>query len=200
MVTHPIKIVKMSTATVANTGTRHWTYQDYLQLDDEQRYEIIEGELLEISTPSPFHQWYSSNLFLLLSKFVHEYRLGYIFHAPLDVILSPANVVQPDILFIAKARREIIQERGIFGAPDLVVEIVSPSSVHRDYHAKQKLYERFGVREYWLVDPGNRAVDVLGPGEEGYTSVSFASDGGAVTSQVLDGLTVSLEAIFQTEI
>ncbi len=190
----------MSTATVAKTGTRHWTYQDYLQLDDEQRYEIIEGELLMVPAPSSFHQWYSRNLEMLLFEFVREHDLGYVFDAPIDVILSPANVVQPDILFIAKARREIIQERGIFGAPDLVVEIVSPSSVHRDYHAKQKLYERFGVWEYWLVDPGNRAVDVLGLGDAGYTSVSFASDGGAVTSQVLDGLTVSLEAIFQTEI
>ncbi|HEC19162.1 MAG TPA: Uma2 family endonuclease [Gammaproteobacteria bacterium] len=183
-----------------STKTKQWCYEDYLQLDDEQRYEIIEGELLMVPAPSSFHQWYSHNLEILLTEFVREHDLGYVFDAPIDVILSPDNVVQPDLLFIAKARREIIQERGIFGAPDMVVEIVSPSSVHRDYHAKQKLYERFGVREYWLVDPGNRAVDVLGLGDEGYTSVSFASETGEVNSQILEGLTVSLEAIFQTEI
>jgi len=183
-----------------STKTKQWCYEDYLQLDDEQRYEIIEGELLMVPAPSSFHQWYSHNLEILLTEFVREHDLGYVFDAPIDVILSPDNVVQPDILFIAKTRREIIQERGIFGPPDLVVEIVSPSSVHRDYHAKQKLYERFGVREYWLVDPGNRAVDVLGMDDGVYASVSFASGEGSVTSKILEGLMISLGDIFQTEI
>ncbi len=187
-------------STALSPTSRHWTYQDYLQLEDDQRHEIIEGQLIMVPAPSSFHQWYSRNLEILLFDFVRKYELGYVFDAPIDVILSEDTVVQPDILFIAKDRREIIRERGIFGAPDLIVEIVSPSSVHHDYHTKQRLYERFGVREYWLVDPGNRAVDVLGLSEGSYTSVSFASEGGQVTSRVLDGLTVTLEAIFQTEI
>ncbi|BCX88459.1 hypothetical protein MIN45_P0828 [Methylomarinovum tepidoasis] len=180
--------------------TRRWTYEDYLALDDERRYEIINGELLTVPAPSSFHQRYSRNLEVLLFEFVRERKLGHVFHAPIDVILSPENVVHPDILFVARERRDIIQERGIFGPPDLVVEIVSPSSVHRDYALKQRLYERFGGREYWLVDPGNRTVDVLGLDGDAYASVSFASGEGAVTSNVLDGLAVTLEAVFQTEI
>ncbi len=188
----------MSTA-VSQTAN-HWTYRDYLRLEDDQRYEVIEGQLIMVPAPSSFHQWFSHNLEILLTEFVREHKLGYVFDAPIDVILDENNVVQPDLLFIAKRRREIIRERGIFGAPDLVVEIVSPSSVDRDYHTKQRLYERFGVREYWLVDPGNRAVDVLGLSEDGYASVSFACADGRVNSSVLAGLSVALADIFQTEI
>jgi len=190
----------MNAATASKRTGRHWTYRDYLRLEDDQRYEVIEGQLIMVPAPSSFHQWFSHNLEILLTEFVREHKLGYVFDAPIDVILDENNVVQPDLLFIAKERREIIQERGIFGAPDLVVEIVSPSSVHHDYHSKQRLYERFGVQEYWLVDPGNRAVDVLGLSEDGYASVSFASGTGQMTSRVLVGLTIALEDIFQTEI
>ncbi len=186
-------------STAANQTTKHWTYQDYLQLEDEHRYEIIAGQLIMVPAPSSFHQWYSRNLEVLLFEFVRAHNLGYVLDAPIDVILNPDNVVQPDILFIARERREIIQERGIFGAPDLVVEIVSPSSVHHDYHTKQRLYERFGVREYWLVDPANRTVDVLALSGEGYISNSFASETGQVTSKVLEGLEVSLDDVFQTD-
>ena len=153
-----------------------------------------------VPAPSSFHRWHSHNLAILLTEFVREHQSGYVFDAPIDVILSEDNVVQPDILFIAQNRREIIQERGIFGAPELVVEIVSPSSVHHNYHTKQRVYERFGVRESWLVDPGNRAVDVLGLTEDGYISVSFASEDGQLCSNVLAGLTVSLTDVFQTDI
>src|SRR5438105_15804132 len=148
-------------ATAAALETKHWTYEDYYNLQDEKRYEVIDGQLLMVPAPDTWHQDWLGNLYLLLRPFVKRHRLGRVFMAPVDVILDDENVVQPDLIFVSAARSAIIQKRGIFGAPDLVVEMISSSSVRRDRYEKSALYARFGVKEYWIGDPANKSLEPL---------------------------------------
>ena len=173
---------------------RRWTYEEYYRLDDDRRYELHDGQLIPMTPPSPgsSHQRESRNLFRILQEFVDAKNSGEVFYAPLDVIFDAKNTAQPDVMFIAKANAGIIQERGIFGAPDLVVEIVSPGSVRRDRYEKQALYARFGVREYWILDRGNRSLEVLTLDGAQYRVHSSAEESGEVASRVLRGLKVKL--------
>ena len=139
-----------------------WTYQDYLKLpQDRMTYQIIGGRLFMTPAPSSYHQKVSRNLEFILWSWVKKNNLGEIFYAPIDVIFSSVNVVQPDIVFISKDRSKILQEKGIFGAPDLIVEIVSPSTLELDVRFKKELYQRFGVREYWIVYPEEKRIEVF---------------------------------------
>jgi Uma2 family endonuclease len=173
---------------------KRWTYEDYYRLDDERRYELYRGELVPMQPPSPgySHQRESRKLLVLLDQFVEKQKLGEVLGAPLDVIFDDENTAQPDILFVAKANAGIIQERGIFGAPDLVVEILSPGSVRRDRYEKQALYAEFGVKEYWIVDRANKSLEVLTLDGGQYRIHATAGETGHVTSKVLRGLKVKL--------
>ncbi len=188
-------------ATALSMRDSGWTYEDYYSLDDGRRYEVLDGRLRDV-TPAPGtpHQRYSRNLEILLHTRVAAEGLGFVYHAPIDVILDEHDVVQPDILFIQRQRRATIRERGIFGAPDLVVEIVSPSSVHYDYVVKKALYERCGVREYWIVDPAHRSVDVLAWADHGHEGVGLFVARGEVESRMLPRFRPSVEAIFREEV
>jgi Uma2 family endonuclease len=137
------------------------TYEDYVTLpDDGRRYEILDGELVVTPAPTTRHQLVSGNLEMILRAHVRAHDLGTILDAPVDVILDQATVVQPDLLFVSKAKGHIVEERAVEGAPDLVVEILSPTTEHRDRGAKMKLYARFGVAHYWLVDVEAQVVEV----------------------------------------
>jgi Uma2 family endonuclease len=139
-----------------------FTYQDYLHLpDDGKRYQIIEGEVYMVPAPTPAHQTIQGNIYYLLRSFVAVRDLGRVFLAPCDVVLSNEDVVQPDLLFISRERSQIITERNIAGAPDLIVEILSPHTRKLDRILKRRLYARYGVQEYWLVDPATRTVEIL---------------------------------------
>jgi len=135
------------------------TYDIYAAMpDDGFRYEIFDGRL-ELMSPGPSasHQSVSSELeFILKSSCQSEYKM---FHAPFDVILSKTNVVQPDIMMIHRSRLHMVTARGIEGAPDLVVEIVSPGSRKRDKVTKRNIYAQHGVPEYWVVDTDSRSLE-----------------------------------------
>jgi Uma2 family endonuclease len=140
---------------------RKLTYEDYLLFpEDGQRHEILDGE--HYVTPSPFfqHQFTAGRLHLRLGTFVEERDLGIVLFAPFDVLLSPHDVVQPDLLFVSKERAEIVVERYVHGAPDLVVEILSKSTRHRDERLKLERYDRFGVQEYWMLDTGRKVARI----------------------------------------
>ncbi|HEX6244931.1 MAG TPA: Uma2 family endonuclease [Polyangiales bacterium] len=135
------------------------TYDDLRATpDDGRRYELLEGVLCVTPAPSTTHQRISRNLGFVLHRYVSERGLGEVLNAPIDVILDPTTVVQPDLVFVAGARRGFISERGIEGAPDLVVEILSPSTAQRDRGIKQQLYAHFGVAHYWCVDPASSTL------------------------------------------
>lgn len=139
---------------------KKYTYEDYLKTPEDKRYELINGELLMTPSPIPKHQRISGKLEFVVRKFVTENNLGEVFDAPCDVYLDDENVIQPDILFISKNRLDIIGEKNIQGAPNLVVEIISENSVYRDMVQKKKLYAKFNVKEYWIVIPEEEEIEV----------------------------------------
>ncbi len=174
-----------------------WTYRDYLELSDDKRYEVIKGRLYEMPAPTPWHQDVSRNLEFLIWNFVKDNGLGKVYYSPIDVVLSEDVVLQPDIVFVSKGRMDIIGEKAIMGSPDLVVEIVSPTTIRRDTVVKKEIYESFGVKEYWLVYPDERAIEVWALGEGGrYELYSFAEKKGKVKSKVLKGLEIDLKEVF----
>lgn len=139
------------------------TYRDYEALPaDGRRYEIHEGELSVTPAPSPKHQTVALNLAAALDAHVKAHRLGKIFISPIDVILSDGTIVQPDIIFLARDRLDLISQRGIEGAPTLAAEILSPTTLTIDRPRKLALYARHGVPWYWIVDPERWGIEVHG--------------------------------------
>lgn len=135
------------------------TYDDYQCLpDDGKRHEIIDGEHVVTPALSTRHQRISGNLFLLLGTHIRQNRAGQLFAAPTDVRLSDVDVVEPDLLFVSTERLAIITPQCMQGPPDLIIEILSETTRRRDEVVKRKLYERFGVAEYWVVDPALETV------------------------------------------
>jgi Uma2 family endonuclease len=152
------------------------TYEDYAQLpDDGRRYEIIEGVLYVSPSPSMRHQYVVTRLTSLLDHFVHAERLGMVLTAPFDMVLSNFSVVQPDILYISRARRHILTETNVQGAPDLVVEVISPSSTAMDQTTKRQLYAQYGIPFYWVIHPINRWVRAFELRGTDYAMVSEAN-------------------------
>jgi Uma2 family endonuclease len=177
---------------------KRWTYEEYYRLDDDRRYEIIDGKLLMAPSPDAWHQDWLGDLYTLIRRFVKERQLGRVFVAPFDVVLNAENTVQPDIIFVAAANLSIIQRRAIFGSPDLLVELISPSSVRRDRYEKRDLYARCGVKEYWIGDPANQALEVFALKNGAYELHCSAEVKGKITSLVLSGLEFDLGDIVTT--
>jgi|GEM_PF-613165 len=137
------------------------TYEDYVHFpDDGRRHELIDGDHSATGSPNTRHQLISVNLARTLGGFVFDHDLGELFFAPFDVVLSPIDVVQPDLLSLRNEHLDRLTEAHLRGAPDLVVEIVSESTRGRDEVAKRHLYARHGVSEYWIVDPVTETVKV----------------------------------------
>ncbi|MBI2158578.1 MAG: Uma2 family endonuclease [Candidatus Rokubacteria bacterium] len=138
------------------------TYEDYCALpDDGRRYEIIEGELAVTPSPRRAHQRFSGNLFTILHAHAREHNLGEVYVAPFDVILEDTSIVVPDLLFVSRDRLGIVSERGVEGAPDLIVEVLSSGTARRDRVEKAQLYARHGVPHYWLADPDGRSIETF---------------------------------------
>jgi Uma2 family endonuclease len=170
----------------------HWTYEDYRKLpDDGWRYEVIEGELHMNPAPSFWHQDASINLATEMVNFVKQRQLGKVVTAPIDVKLGDlANPVQPDILFIHQDRLAMIQERWIDGPPDLIVEILLPGNWIDDRRTKFSLYAVSGVREYWIVDPDKRQIEVFMLRRGAYELIGRFDAGERARSEVLPGFEV----------
>jgi Uma2 family endonuclease len=174
------------------------TYDDLESIPEERpgdRHEIIDGELVVTPSPIPVHQIISANIEYALARLVRESGLGIVLHAPIDIRFTPENVLIPDIIFIAQDRLHIIGPKTIDAAPDLVVEILSPGTRRRDLEIKRALYARFGVQEYWIVDPDARTLSVLALASDKFEPVP-GGEGGAIASRVLPGLTLALKDVF----
>ena len=172
------------------------TYQDYANMDGDERYELHDGELILIPSPNTAHQTTSMKIGYRMFSFVEENDLGQVFSAPYDVLFSDTQVVQPDILFVSNEREHIRTPANIQGSPDLIVEILSPSSVRRDWSYKRELYASHGVREYWIVDPVHRIVSVMLLQDGDLKIVGAYTQGDTVTSSTLEGFSISLNDIF----
>jgi Uma2 family endonuclease len=180
------------------TTVKRLTYDDLEAIPRERpgdRHEIINGELVVTPSPAPMHQIVSRDLFRLIDRHVRTSALGEVLYAPVDIRLTPDNVLIPDIIYIARDRLHIIGPKTIDGPPDLVVEILSPGTRRRDLDTKRELYARFGVQEYWLVDPDARTVTVLALAGNKFEPFS-SGEAGTIRSRVLQGLTLTVNDVF----
>lgn len=176
------------------------TYEDYLALpNDGKRYEIIQGDLYVSPSPVPRHQIVHANMFDAFRAFAKATGWGMILSAPLDVLLSETNIVEPDIIGIAAARKGIVKEKNIEGMPDLLVEIISESTRRNDKVLKLKLYAEFGVKEYWIVDPVIDTVEIYAPAEAGLTRIAEVTTG-AADSRLLAGFSIDVAPLFSRDL
>ncbi len=172
------------------------TVADYMNTPDDVRCQLIDGELILAPSPTYKHQTISIRLGVQLFEFVEASGLGEVRFAPLDVVFPDREVYQPDVLFISNERRGIITEANIQGAPDLVLEILSPSTQRHDRGHKQDVYAERGVLEYWIIDPAARTVEVLSAGANGWTLTATFSAEDLLASPLLPGLSIDLAQVF----
>lgn len=178
--------------------SKSYTYADYLTWQFQERIELIFGKIFKISpAPSSKHQYTITVLTSTIFNFLKG-KPCRVFPAPFDVILPlqnvKNNVVQPDVTVICNPA--IITEKGCDGVPDLVVEIVSKSSVTRDLHEKYKLYELAGIREYWVVHPHDKTLIIFILEEGRYKPAKPLTKGDVAASTILPGLAVDLDELF----
>lgn len=173
--------------------TRH----DYAAMPEGPPYfQVIEGDLVRSASPTPRHQQILGVLLHRICTFLGKHPIGCVYPAPLDVYLSDTNVYQPDILYISAERESIIKEHAIEGAPDLVIEILSPSTAKYDQGSKLKIYARTGVQELWLVDPATKRIQIYDLPNDATVPAATHGPGSTFTSKILPGLKFQATAIF----
>lgn len=178
-----------------------WTYEDYRQLpDDGRRYEVIRGRLHVSPAPSYEHQLSVNELSWQLNRFVREHDLGQVLSSPFDVLLPGGltSPVQPDLMFFCKGNQPRHGDASFRGIPDLLVEVLSPSTRRLDTRVKLAVYRDAGVPEVWHADPGPRTLTVYVLSEEGtsYVELSHGGPGESVVSRVLPGLRIEVSGVF----
>jgi Uma2 family endonuclease len=186
---------------IMQQGTRdaRLTYDDYLLFpDDGLRHEIIGGEHYVTPSPNMRHQVLAGRLHFEIELFLRAHAgLGRVFFAPFDVLFTKWDVVEPDLLFVAADQDDILTDRNVQGAPALVVEIASAGTRKRDEQIKRQLFDRGGVREYWIVDPDQNVVRVFRRQSDGsFPSVGDLSGNEALTTPLLPGLQIRLNELF----
>jgi Uma2 family endonuclease len=178
---------------------RKLTYDDYVLIpDDGNRHEILDGEHYVSPSPKRFHQRLVGRLFKRLEALVNRLGLGEVYLSPFDVVLSANDVVQPDLFFLSRERSEISTEDNLQGAPDLVIEILSESTRRLDEKIKLQRYERFGAREYWIVNGIRKVITIyrwIGDDFQRQPELSAAA-GDVLTTPLLPGLAIPLAELF----
>jgi Uma2 family endonuclease len=181
----------------AHTKAELLTVEDYRSTPEGSRYQLVEGELIMAPAPNLYHQKIVGRLFRALAAHVEKLDLGHVFVAPADVYLSEHNVVQPDVLFVAKAREHILAEDGVHGAPDVDVEVVSPSTAQLEKTAKRRVYAQAGVKELWLVDPVLQQIHRYDFGRNLTKSVQTIEEEEVLETALLPGLGIRASDIFR---
>jgi Uma2 family endonuclease len=177
--------------------TRIWSVDEYNLLDDDNRYEIIDGKLFMSPAPNTNHQRNSRDLQFSIYLLLKNTQIGEIFAAPYDVHFDRNNIVQPDLVVVGKDKSSQISARGFEGAPDIVVEILSPSTKPKDLKYKYEMYQKFKVPEYWIVDPYDKSVEIFVLDEKGaYQIFDYQSKAGIIKSWFLKGYELEISEIF----
>ena len=181
--------------------TKKMTYAQFRYMEirdsDTSIYELINGDIVRRSSPHSEHQIVVGNIYTKIRLFADEKQLGRTLTAPLDVVFSDDDSTQPDVFFIKKERDKIIERRGpVWGSPDLIVEVISKGTGESDRVTKFALYEKFGVAEYWLVDPANVSVQVYFLEDKQYVLQQFQEIEGIVKSKFLEGFELDFVDIF----
>lgn len=180
------------------SGKRLYTYAELVaeMPESNQPCELWDGELTMSPAPSFFHQKIAFRFQKALDEWVSARQLGEVVGAPIDMVLSPHRVTQPDIAFVAKARLSIVQ-RAIMGPADLVAEVISLGGRSRDRIEKRDLYEQHGVKEYWIIDPEPATVEVLAWSNGRFELASRSGDGKPAASRLLTGFEISVDRLFR---
>ena len=176
---------------------KKFTYADYAKLPAGAPYQLIGGELVLSPAPETEHQRTARKLTTRMAVFAEDHDLGEVFDAPTDVYFNEEETYQPDILFVPWDREKIIEKGRINGAPDLVVEVLSPTTAKADLTSKFEIYERYGVKEYWIIDPEDNSVKVYLHSEGRLALIQAVCGHGLVKSQVLAGFTVEADYLFR---
>lgn len=174
-----------------------YTYEDYAKLPEGAMYQLIGGQLIMTPAPLIYHQEISKRLEYLLYEYVElKQKLGKVYDAPVDVYLEDEETYQPDIIFISNNRLGIIKKEKIEGAPDLIIEILSPSTAYYDLVHKKEVYAKHRVKEYWIVDPMGKWIELYKNVNGAFLLTTKARKGESVCSEILAGFKVALDAIF----
>jgi Uma2 family endonuclease len=174
-----------------------WTYEDYAALpDDGNRYEVLDGVLYMAPSPDRWHQETFGAIFYHLYTAIQLAGLGKVYSGPFDVRLNPKNTVQSDVLVVFNEHLDRITRRGVVGAPDLAVEIASPSTARIDPSEKLNAYASAGVPEYWIVNPGSCTVEVFVLKQDTYSSSGIYYGSAMLPSRIIPGLNVRVEQFF----
>jgi Uma2 family endonuclease len=184
----------------ATRPTLRLTYEDLVRLpEDRKRHELIDGEHFVTPSPNIRHQSIVGSIYFLIATYLEAHPLGRVFGAPLDVIFSDVDVVEPDVLYVSNERAEALAGTHVRGVPDLVVEVASRGTRKRDQTIKRRLYERVGVLEYWIVDPELEVVRVYRREGERFARVDELSReaGDVLVTTLLPGLEVPLSRVFR---
>ena len=175
------------------------TYEDYCATPEDKRYELLDGDLIMVAAPNLKHQTVQLELATQLRQFIRDRALGKLFIAPCDVVLSDTDVVQPDLLFVSRGREHLLSGgENVRGAPDLVVEILSPATADRDRGYKRELYGRHGVTEYWLVDPIAETVSIHRQRAGVLAATHTFGREETLRSPLLAGLALRLDDVFSS--
>lgn len=175
--------------------TKEWTIEDYLLLGETNMpCQLINGELIMSPAPTPNHQRVARNIFKVFDQLLSN--KGEVFFSPIDLYVDSRNVFQPDLIFIANQNKNVISERGIEGPVEIVVEIISPSNSYTDRNQKKDLYLKFKVGEYWIVDPGNKTIEIYTPESGPTVPAFFVSLEGEVKSILYPEMTINLKQVF----
>jgi Uma2 family endonuclease len=187
-----------SHAPMYDPNALHWTYADYRRLTDEGDYfEFIDGQRFKNPTPTPRHGLVLGSLMSRILPFLKEHCLGTVIHGPLDVVFAEDTVLQPDLIVVLKDHLSRIKEHGLFGAPDLVMEVLLPSTESRDRVEKLAVYARHGVREYWLVDPEKKRIEIFVLEDDQLIKKAEHDSGEARSLAVLPGFAAPLAEVFE---
>ncbi|MBI5305829.1 MAG: Uma2 family endonuclease [Chloroflexi bacterium] len=187
----------MASATPPRVKTRI-TYEEYRALPENgNRLQVVNGELIMTAAPFIGHQRVSGNLQFILESHVRANKWGRVLAAPVEVYLSEDNFLQPDLVCVSHARHEIITEKNIVGAPDLIVEILSPSTARTDRVTKAKIYARYRVLHYWIVDPVALTLEAFEWADGAYRLVAAVAEDETFQPALFPGLTIALTEVWQ---
>jgi Uma2 family endonuclease len=172
------------------------TYADYAALPEGAPYQLIDGDLVMSPSPNPTHQRVVRRLMVAVQRYLDVHPLGELFVAPLDVYLSETETYQPDLFVVMEESKKIIAESKIEGAPDLVIEVLSPTTGYFDLTHKKDTYASFGVKEYWIVDPTEKWVEVFENSKGEFLLLERQRNTGTIRSRILPGFELQVESIF----
>ena len=172
------------------------TYADYLLTPEGGKFQLIAGEILEMTSPSLYHQRIITKISTFISNFLSNHSIAEVFVAPLDVYFSDTEVYQPDIILLLTESFSKMKENKIEGAPDLVMEVLSPSTAYYDLKHKKSIYEKNGVKEYWIVDPMEKTIEIFELQNGKFISNGELSKNEIAKSKLIIGMEVSLGTIF----